>query len=179
MGVEERRRGFYAHWVRQFFNRCKGQRRRRDLGRADIERFLGMLRDGGGVEPWQVEQAQEALEIYYEQFRGIALAGQPQASAFTAGAGRCGAVQFQLAQSAFLQVGQTPDELTHQVRLWFKPGPPDLGETGVRCVYAVPPHGLAFVDSERTRARRRRQKPAPRRAWRDPKWPGSPAGRPP
>ena len=77
MGVEERRRGFYAHWVRQFFNRCKGQRRRRDLGRADIERFLGMLRDGGGVEPWQVEQAQEALEIYYEQFRGIALEGQP------------------------------------------------------------------------------------------------------
>jgi site-specific recombinase XerD len=28
-----------------------------------------MLRDGGGVEQWQVEQAQEALEIYYEQFR--------------------------------------------------------------------------------------------------------------
>ena len=25
MGVEERRRGFYAHWVRQFFNRCKGR----------------------------------------------------------------------------------------------------------------------------------------------------------
>ena len=74
MGVEERRRGFYAHWVRQFFNRCKGRRRRRDLGRADIERFLAMLRDGGGVEDWQVAQAREALEIYYEQFRGIALA---------------------------------------------------------------------------------------------------------
>jgi integron integrase len=77
MGVEERRRGFYAHWVRQFFNRCKGRRRRRDLGRADIDRFLGILRDGVGVEQWQVEQAQEALEIYYEQFRGIALHGQP------------------------------------------------------------------------------------------------------
>ena len=38
-----------------------------------------MLRDGGGVEEWQVEQAQEALEIYYEQFRGIAL-DLPQAS---------------------------------------------------------------------------------------------------
>lgn len=43
MGVEERRRGFYAHWVRQFFNRCKGRRRRRDLGRADIDSFLRML----------------------------------------------------------------------------------------------------------------------------------------
>jgi integron integrase len=81
MGVEQRRRGFYAHWVRQFFNRCKGRRRRRDLGRADIERFLGMLRDGGGVEQWQVEQAQEALEIYYEQFRGIALDAQPKPNA--------------------------------------------------------------------------------------------------
>ncbi len=84
MGVEERRRGLYAHWVRQFFNRCKGRRRRRDLGRDDIDRFLGILRGQDGVEDWQVEQAQEALEIYYEQFRGIALDRQPTPEVGTA-----------------------------------------------------------------------------------------------
>jgi len=73
MGVQERRRGFYAHWVRQFFNRCKGSRRRRELGRRDIETFLGALTEQHGVAEWQVTQARDALEVYYEQFRGIAL----------------------------------------------------------------------------------------------------------
>ena len=77
MGVEERRRGFYAHWVREFFNMCKGSRRRRDLGRRDIEAFLQALAAQDGVAEWQVIQAREALEIYYEQFRGIALDPAP------------------------------------------------------------------------------------------------------
>ena len=73
MDVEERRRGFYAYWVRQFFNRCKGRWRRRDLGRRDVESFLAALAQQPGVADWQVTQARDALEIYYEQFRGIAL----------------------------------------------------------------------------------------------------------
>jgi len=72
MGVEERRRPFYAHWVRQFFNRYAG-RPRRELGRLEIEGFLGTLAEQSGVADWQVAQARDALEVYYEQFRGIAL----------------------------------------------------------------------------------------------------------
>lgn len=74
----------YAHWVRQFFKRHLKSRRRRDLGRAEIETFLAELRADSAVQQWQVEQAQDALEIYYGQFRGIALgpesdrAGEPR-----------------------------------------------------------------------------------------------------
>jgi hypothetical protein len=35
MGVPERNRPFYAHWVRQFFNRNAG-RPRRELGAVEI-----------------------------------------------------------------------------------------------------------------------------------------------
>ena len=73
LGVEKQRHPFYAHWVRQFFNQFQGNRRTRDLGRTEIDAFLQRLtRDPGAVD-WQVKQAQDALEIYYEQFRGIAL----------------------------------------------------------------------------------------------------------
>ena len=73
VGVEEPRRRFYAHWVRQFFNRHQGRKRRRDLGRVEIEAFLQALAADDGVVDWQVVQAGDALEIYYQQFRGIAL----------------------------------------------------------------------------------------------------------
>ncbi|WP_457654095.1 phage integrase N-terminal SAM-like domain-containing protein [Rhodocaloribacter sp.] len=71
-GVPERNAPLYAHWVRRFFQRRQGNRRRRDLGRADIEAFLHELSDDTAVAAWQVNQAREALEVYYEQFRGIA-----------------------------------------------------------------------------------------------------------
>lgn len=72
-GVEERRRPFYAHWVRQFFQRHQGTRRR-DLGRVEIESFLQALTNDPAVADWQVAQARDAVEVYYEQFRGLALA---------------------------------------------------------------------------------------------------------
>ncbi len=72
LGIEEQRRRFHAHWVRQFFNRYRG-RARRELGRTEIEDFLNTLAVDPAVLSWQVIQAREALEIYYEQFRGIAL----------------------------------------------------------------------------------------------------------
>ena len=71
--MAERRRSFYAHWVQQFFNDHQGKGRRRDLGRADIEAFLEALASDPDVADWQVAQARDALEVYYEQFRGIAL----------------------------------------------------------------------------------------------------------
>jgi integron integrase len=71
-GVAERQHSFYAHWVRQFFNRNPG-RSRRSLGVAEMARFLGELRRDSSMNDWQVEQARTALILYYEQFRGIAL----------------------------------------------------------------------------------------------------------
>jgi len=72
MDVEERRRPFYVHWVRKFFRQYPG-RRRKDLGRGEIESFLEILGPQEGAADWKVAQARKALEIYYVRFRGIAL----------------------------------------------------------------------------------------------------------
>ena len=72
LGVAERQRRFYAHCVRQFFQRHQG-RRPRDFGRVEIEAFLRALTDDPAVADWQVAQARDAVEVYYEEFRGIAL----------------------------------------------------------------------------------------------------------
>ena len=77
LGVPPKHRGFYAHWVRQFFNEELNGRHRRDLSMPGIEHFLSVLRRDPGAQSWQADQAREALEIYYEQFRGISLAAPP------------------------------------------------------------------------------------------------------
>ena len=73
LGVEEARRPFYAHWVRRFFSSQQKGKPRHELGRGEIEAFIKSLASQSGVADWQVIQARDALEIYYEQFRGIAL----------------------------------------------------------------------------------------------------------
>jgi hypothetical protein len=40
LGIEHQHHSFYSHWVSQFFSRHRGERRRRDLGLAEIEVFL-------------------------------------------------------------------------------------------------------------------------------------------
>ena len=70
---------FYAHWVRQFFVRNPG-RRRRDLGSPEIKAFLNELRANQAVADWQVEQARDALILYYERFRGIRLSNRADGS---------------------------------------------------------------------------------------------------
>lgn len=77
LGVPEKHRPFYAHWVRQFFNRELKGRRRRDLGLHDIRHFLDALKADAHTTDWQVAQACDALESYYEQFRGISLQPAP------------------------------------------------------------------------------------------------------
>ena len=72
MGITPSRRPFYAHWVRQFFKRFL-KHRRRDLGHREITTFLNQLRDDPAIAHWQITQAKDAIEVYYEQFRGIAL----------------------------------------------------------------------------------------------------------
>ena len=67
-------------WVRRFFAE-NPSRRRRDLGRKEIETFLSGLAARAQITNWQVQQARDALELYYEQFRGIPLEPRPNLSA--------------------------------------------------------------------------------------------------
>ena len=75
-GAQEKTIPFCLGWVRRFFAAHPG-RRRRDLGRAQIEAFLRSTANHPGVSNWQMQQARDALETYYERFRGIALAPRP------------------------------------------------------------------------------------------------------
>jgi hypothetical protein len=50
---------FYAQWVRLFFNRILGKKRRRDLGAVEIRTFLAALKSEGRATDWQVEQARD------------------------------------------------------------------------------------------------------------------------
>jgi len=71
-GAQEKNIPYCVAWVRKFFARNPG-RRRRDLGRVEIEAFLTELAARPGTNNWQVQQARDALDVYYERFRGIAL----------------------------------------------------------------------------------------------------------
>jgi len=75
-GAQEKTIPFCLGWVRRFFAANPG-RRRRDLARTEIEAFLSTLAKHPGVSNWQLQQARDALETYYERFRGIALAPRP------------------------------------------------------------------------------------------------------
>ena len=71
-GIHAKQHPFFAHWVRQFFNRNPG-RARRSLGVTEMQQFLACLRGDPSMAAWQIRQAKDALVLYYEQFRGIAL----------------------------------------------------------------------------------------------------------
>ena len=71
-GAQEKTIPYCIAWVRDFFARNHG-RRRRDLGRLEIEAFLTELAARPGIGNRQVQQARDALEVYYERFRGIVL----------------------------------------------------------------------------------------------------------
>jgi integron integrase len=75
-GAQERTIPHCIAWVRRFFAKHPG-RRHRDLGRTEIEAFLTETAQRPGVSNWQVQQARDALELYYEQFRGIPLKKRP------------------------------------------------------------------------------------------------------
>jgi hypothetical protein len=75
-GAQEKTIPYCQGWVRRFFAENPG-RRRRDLGRTEIEVFLSGLAVRPGVTNWHVQQARDSLELYYEQFRGIALDPRP------------------------------------------------------------------------------------------------------
>jgi hypothetical protein len=76
-GAQEKAIPYCVGWVQRFFAGHSG-RRRPDLGRGEIEAFLAEVARHPGVSNWQVQQARDALELYYEQFRGIALEPRPE-----------------------------------------------------------------------------------------------------
>ena len=59
-------------WVQRVFSKYPG-RSEDELGRTEIEGFLSEISTQLGIGNWQVQQARNALELYYEKFRGIAL----------------------------------------------------------------------------------------------------------
>ncbi len=71
-GAQEKTIPYCVGWVTRFFARFPG-RRRRDLGRSEIETFLSETAAHPGVGNWQIQQARNALELYYAKFRGIPL----------------------------------------------------------------------------------------------------------
>jgi hypothetical protein len=79
-GAQEKTIPYCIGWVRQFFATNPNQQRR-DLGRTEIEAFLAQLTRRAEIGNWQVQQARDALELYYERFRGIALAPRPDVPA--------------------------------------------------------------------------------------------------
>lgn len=71
-GAHEKNIPYCISWVRKFFARYPG-RPRRDLGRREIESFLAELLENTRMSNWQIQQARDAIETYYEKFRGIPL----------------------------------------------------------------------------------------------------------
>ena len=69
-GAQEKTIPYCVGWVKRFFARFP-ERRRRDLGRSEIETFLSETAAHPGVSNWQIQQARNALELYYAKFRGI------------------------------------------------------------------------------------------------------------
>jgi hypothetical protein len=70
--IEESNIPHFLRWVRGFLAGHKGIKRR-DLGRKEIESYLSQIAKEPGMSSWCVEQARQALEWYYKQFRGIPL----------------------------------------------------------------------------------------------------------
>jgi integrase len=66
MGVEERRRGFYAHWVRQFVGFHHG-RRPSEMGGPKIHAFLSHLAINRHVAASTQNQARNAIEFRYQK----------------------------------------------------------------------------------------------------------------
>ena len=71
-GAQEKNIPYCIGWVQRFFSKHPG-RAEHELGRTDIEGFLSEIAAHPGINNWQVQQARNALELYYEKFRGIAL----------------------------------------------------------------------------------------------------------
>lgn len=71
-GAKEKHIPYCLGWVRQFFALFP-DRPRGDLGRTEIETFLSETARHPRISNWQIQQARDALELYFTKFRGISL----------------------------------------------------------------------------------------------------------
>ena len=65
--VHEKRAKFYVHWVRKFLGEAPEDPRISVDER--IQSFLDAMRSSGRYEDWQAEQAQQALRLYFHNFK--------------------------------------------------------------------------------------------------------------
>lgn len=71
-GAKEKHIPYCIGWVRRFFALFP-DRLRGDLGRTEIETFLSETARHPRISNWQIQQARDALELYFTKFRGISL----------------------------------------------------------------------------------------------------------
>ena len=71
-GAKEKNIPYCIGWVQRFFSKYPS-RSEDELGRIEIEGFLSEIAAHPGIGNWQIQQARNALELYYEKFRGLAL----------------------------------------------------------------------------------------------------------
>jgi integron integrase len=64
---------YCVQWVERFKDRFRG-RNPESLGRADVELFLSELGRRENIANWQLQQARNAIELFLQQFLGVALA---------------------------------------------------------------------------------------------------------
>ena len=65
--VPEKNAKYYVAWVRKFLGEAPDPR----LTPAErIEAFVERLRQDGGREDWQIEQAERAMKMYFHPFQG-------------------------------------------------------------------------------------------------------------
>jgi hypothetical protein len=69
-GAQEKTIPHCLGWVRRSVAAHPG-RSRRELGRQELDAFLGSLAAEPGVTNWHVQQARDALDLQCEQFRVI------------------------------------------------------------------------------------------------------------
>ena len=89
LGLEKQQHSLQAYRVRRFFNQFQRNRRRRDLGRTEIEAFLQRLTSDPDATNWQVKQALDTLKIYQEQFRAISPSPLPDDAPAINATGAC------------------------------------------------------------------------------------------
>ncbi len=65
-GVTGKDARFYVHWAKQFFEYIK--KPLRNCTANDVKAFLDNLSHNSDIQPWQMEQARDALRLLYRDF---------------------------------------------------------------------------------------------------------------
>ena len=72
---DEKKAKFYLFWVRKFFRASENWEP--DSWDVHLQQFVNMLRDDASVQDWQITQAERAVRLYFNNFRGPDNIGEP------------------------------------------------------------------------------------------------------